>query len=335
MPRKKGTASQSTSKVCCAVCLDDVKTDDMATCTECKKMAHRYCAGVPMDEFKAADGTYTCLSCLKKLHETKMVDMWDCITALRTEVAELRTALTEALAQKASKTMLDAGAMKNSSETWSTVVSRGSKRKATASKRPPPRRNSPPAVSEPQSVAAQSTEKAQRPKKVVEGKRKVWGTLRATTAIAVRNTIRAITNIDGLDVKRKYHVKKTREVSIGPKSQLSKWWFIISGEEPVLQLLMEKWNAVSYQTNWTLEPVLTFCDTEIATTTGQSDGGGQVHDQHNALAHPLDTATATATMPEEALQQHILDNNPSTDAIMTISPPLGISPPLSPTTGSQ
>ena len=62
MPRKKGTASQSTSKVCCAVCLNDVKTDDMATCTECKKMAHRYCDGVPMDEFKAADGTYTCLS---------------------------------------------------------------------------------------------------------------------------------------------------------------------------------------------------------------------------------------------------------------------------------
>ena len=254
MPRKKGM----TSKVCCAMCLDDVKADDMVTCIECKKMAHRYCAGVPMDEFKSTAGTYTCLSCLKKLHETKMVDMWDCITALRTEVAELRTALTEALAQKAKKAselLRDAGAMQNSSETWSTVVSRGSKRKATVSKRP--RRNSPPAVSEPQSgaQAVRSSDKVQRPKKVVEGKRKVWGTLRATTAIAVRNTIRAITNIDGLDVKRKYHVQKTREVSMGPKPQLSKWWFIISGEEPVLQLLMEKWNAVSYQTNWTLEPV--------------------------------------------------------------------------------
>ena len=335
MPRKKGTTS-STSKVCCAVCLDDVKADDMATCIECKKMAHRYCAGVPMDEFKSTAGTYTCLSCLKKLHETKMVDMWDCITALRTEVAELRTALTEALAQKAQKaseSLRDAGAMQNSSETWSTVVSRGSKRKATR-----PRRNSPPADSEPQSGAQadRSTDKVRRPKKVVEGKRKVWGTLRATTAIAVRNTIRAITSIDGLDVKRKYHVQKTREVSMGPKPQLSKWWFIISGEEPVLQLLMEKWNAVSYQTNWTLEPVLTFCDAEIA-TTGQSDGDGQVLDQHNAQAHPLETAAAIATMSEEALQQHVLDNDPSnsTDATVTISPPLGVSPPLSPTIGTQ
>ena len=197
-----------------------------------------------------------------------------------------------------------------------------------------PRRNSPPAVSEPQSGAQadrRAPTKCKGPKKVVEGKRKVWGTLRATTAIAVRNTIRAITNIDGLDVKRKYHVQKTREVSMGPKPQLSKWWFIISGEEPVLQLLMEKWNAVSYQTNWTLEPVLTFCDAEIA-ATGQSDGDGQVLDQHNAQAHPLETAAAISTMSEEALQQHVLDIDPSnsTDATVTISPPLGVSPPLSP-----
>ena len=42
-------------------------------------------------------------------------------------------------------------------------------------------------------------------------------------------------------------------------------------------------------------------------------------------------------MSEEALQQHVLDNDPSnsTDATVTISPPLGASPPLSPTIGTQ
>ena len=108
----------------------------------------------------------------------------------------------------------------------------------------------------------------------------------ASVSASDRIRVFHLPNIDGLDVKRKYHVQKTREVSMGPKPQLSKWWFIISGEEPVLQLLMEKWNAVSYQTNWTLEPVLTFCDAEIA-TIGQSDGDGQVLDQHNAQAHIL------------------------------------------------
>jgi len=64
--------------------------------------------------------------------------------------------------------------------------------------------------------------KVPRPKSAVEGKRKVWGTLRSTTATAVKNTIKAITKIDGVDVKRKYHVKKTRQgASIGPKIQVS------------------------------------------------------------------------------------------------------------------
>ena len=82
--------------------------------------------------------------------------------------------------------------------------------------------------------------KVQKLKSAVEGKRKVWGMLRATTATAVKNTIKAITKTDGLDVKRKYPVKKTKQgASMGPKIQLSKWWLFIAGEEPILQSLME------------------------------------------------------------------------------------------------
>ena len=51
--------------------------DEVATCLECKKSAHRYCAGVPMDEFNSADGSYTCLSCLKKLQKSQLADMSD------------------------------------------------------------------------------------------------------------------------------------------------------------------------------------------------------------------------------------------------------------------
>ena len=102
-----------------------------------------------------------------------------------------------------------------------------------------------------------------RPMMTVEEKRKVWGTLRTTRATAVKNTIRAITKIEGLYVKRKYHVKKTRQDSSrGINTQLSKWWFVVSGEEPTLELLEKKWSAVNYQTNWTLEPVLSYCDSE-------------------------------------------------------------------------
>jgi len=61
---------------------------------------------------------------------------------------------------------------------------------------------------------------------------------------------------------------------MGPKIQLFKWWFVIAGEEPTLQLLMENWSMVRYQTNWSLEPVLSFCDSELATI--QTGNGGQV-----------------------------------------------------------
>ena len=49
---------------------------------------------------------------------------------------------------------------------------------------------------------------------------------------------------------------------------------------------------VGYRTNWTLEPVLTFCDSELATI--QTDNGGQVLKQSTLRADFLATATASA-----------------------------------------
>ena len=43
-----------------------------------------------------------------------------------------------------------------------------------------------------------------RPKVRVEGKRKVWGTLRTTTASAVSSTIKSVVKIEGLNVRRKF-----------------------------------------------------------------------------------------------------------------------------------
>ena len=278
MPPKKKVpkGKPSAPKMCCALCSNEVETDEVATCVECKRSAHRYCAGVPLDEFESAGGSYTCLSCLKRLHETEMADMSDCITALEAEIVELREALKEAI--KDAPKMVEGKDSKqvtsrNSSVTWSTVVSRRRKNKeknvSTLSKCPS--RNS-------DSDSRVTVAKVRRPKSAVEGKRKVWGTLRSTTATAVKNTIKAITKIDGLDVKRKYHVKNTRQgASTGPKIQVSKWWFVITGEEPTLQSLMENWSAVKYQTNWSLEPVLSFCDSELATI--QTDNGEQVISQ--------------------------------------------------------
>ena len=112
-----------------------------------------------------------------------MADMSDCITALRAEIVELREALKEAI-KDAPKTVevkdSKQVAPRNSSVAWSTVVSRSRKKKEkndfTLSKCSPQNSDSDSPV-----VVA----KVQRPKAAVEGKRKVWGTLRTTTTTAV------------------------------------------------------------------------------------------------------------------------------------------------------
>ena len=41
---------------------------------------------------------------------------------------------------------------------------------------------------------------------------------------------------------------------------MTKWWFIISGEESLLDQLSNNWTVVKLQTNWSLEPVLAYTD---------------------------------------------------------------------------
>ena len=100
-----------------------------------------------------------------------------------------------------------------------------------------------------------------RTKTRVEGKRKVWGTLRTTTASAVSNAIKSVAKIEGLNVRRKY--TRGSHIYNGRRSE-SRWWFIITGEESLLEQLSTKWSVVKLQTNWSLEPVLVYTDPEVS-----------------------------------------------------------------------
>ena len=86
----------------------------------------------------------------------------------------------------------------------------------------------------------------------VVGARKVWGTLYTTTSLAVRNVISNIAKnpTEQLVIKRKYKEN--------PNSRkVSKWWFVIRGEENLLQQLQLKWQAVSA---WKLQDVVAYAD---------------------------------------------------------------------------
>ena len=57
---KKGKKSPPVSGASCAICDNEVASEEIAKCIECKKTAHRYCAGVPIDEMASDSGCYTC-----------------------------------------------------------------------------------------------------------------------------------------------------------------------------------------------------------------------------------------------------------------------------------
>ena len=82
-------------------------------------------------------------------------------------------------------------------------------------------------------------------------KGKVWGTLKTTTTVAVTNALKLVPDISpgSITVKRKY---KTLN---GTGRVVTKWWFILRGEEEVLQALENKWNIIAVQTAWRIEPV--------------------------------------------------------------------------------
>ena len=65
---------------------------------------------------------------------------------------------------------------------------------------------------------------------------------------------------------------------------------------------MENWSAVKYQTNWSLEPVLSFCDSELATI--QTDNGEQVINQSTPQADPPEMATNDANTSVARFQCH-------------------------------
>ena len=76
----------------------------------------------------------------------------------------------------------------------------------------------------------------------VEGVRRVWGTMKATTTTAMTSTLQKLTCVGSQLLVR----KKTN-------FETSRWWFLLKGPEPTLCKLADEWDKVSLQTNWKLE----------------------------------------------------------------------------------
>ena len=82
----------------------------------------------------------------------------------------------------------------------------------------------------------------------------------------ITSTIYAHTTIkSGLAVKRKFKSRR------GSPLTVSKWWFVISGEENLLQQLQEEWpSIINSEGKWSLEPLLCF-ESDLEATSESSN----------------------------------------------------------------
>jgi len=116
------------------------------------------------------------------------------------------------------------------------------------------------------SMGRQSSQHKTKQRVLVEGKRKIWGTMKTTSTAAVSHTITTLTKTAGLLVKRKF------KTSHGENStRVSKWWFVVSGDEEVLKQLDKQWPSVSLQTKWSIEPIFCFNNEDVCPSADEPE----------------------------------------------------------------
>ena len=122
----------------------------------------------------------------------------------------------------------------------------------------------------------------------VVGARRIWGTLKNSTASIVKSVISRLCKVDG-------EIRVRRKDKEGTLSKRSMWWYVVHGDEPLLTQLESKWDQVNLQTSWKLEPCFM---TEIPTNSVQDspspvDAPATVisSDSQPALSDNLETPT--------------------------------------------
>ena len=120
-------------------------------------------------------------------------------------------------------------------------------------------------------AARVQTSQPKQPLVPIKGARKVWNTYKIVTTSAISHAIHTITGIsvNNLAIKRKFRLNAT-------DSKVAAWWFVIRGEESLLEQLDNSWQQVNLQTKWELKPVFSYASTDENTQLHNSDNSNVV-----------------------------------------------------------
>ena len=315
------------------------KEDALQCEGNCLMWMHRYCAGVSLRHFKhlsSSSEPFVCMLCSQQVHRATVCQLQSEVAALKAEVAELRSVVratpsntdtSDTIAALASEVqqlkvaMADAPSLclqeqnPASSLPWNKVVRRKRKPKsAQPPKQPAQGIATKQGAHGPLTGGKDGGEPgvSQPPRKArvqVSGARKVWGTLKHTPVEAVSNALKTLTDIPlvSLTIKRKY-----KTVHKNSRQSVVRWWFVVRGEERILQELQGKWGPVATQTSWKLEPLLEFEKTNPATPLSEStletsstptDGSPEnvQANVHNSHQLPTVQANNQPTVPNQSV----------------------------------
>ena len=219
---------------------------------------------------------YCCPCCYRDSQEERISELTSTVEAMKLEIAQLKEALSTAQGAAAKPNGEDKDDFEKSSCDWRLVEKRnhGKRRKgrsgrsglgaadhqqteqtepektkqrwhsvrALAVKRPNQRRAE---GSHPNPNTSPDGHGTAENRQVVDGVRRVWGTMRGCSYRTVLSTLQRLTTVaENVEVRRKFKKRGNTEV---------RWWFLIRGEETVLQNLEQEWVNIENSTSWKLE----------------------------------------------------------------------------------
>ena len=246
---------------------------------KCQQWLHRYCASVSVRCYKAIidnSHPYCCPCCYRDSQQECISELTCTLEAMKLEIAQLKEAL---LTAQAAAAKLNSGRRKDfgkSSCDWHLVEKRSHGKRCsgcsglgvaerkyqhhqqTESEKMKQRWHSVRtlAVKRPKewgsggnsllnSKASPGGHGAAENWQVVDGVRRVWGTMRGCSYRTVLSTLQWLTTVaENVEVHRKFKKRGNTEVQ---------WWFLIRGEETVLQNLDQECVNIKNSTSWKLE----------------------------------------------------------------------------------
>ena len=232
-------ASEDGCTMCCMTIQessDSRNGQDALFCEgSCKKLYHRWCAGVCLEDFKILSNSSEplfCTACTVRKQNDTISLLRSGIEVLKNEVIELIAVITSLCSNVTpSDTTYQVQAKKSSSECTETprnvVVRRKNGRENGGNGGSGGIGGS---GGNGGSGGIAGNGGIGQPRCVpITGTRKIWGTVKYATAASVTSTLKTLTKlpVDAVFVKRKYKTAQNN------RKQVVQWWFVVRGNERV------------------------------------------------------------------------------------------------------